>query len=208
MPLGRTHDRITLWTLPIVAGLSLWYTRSAKLTLLVAAGFLFGGLMFGPDLDIYSIQYKRWGILRWIWLPYQRSLRHRSILSHGPLIGTTVRILYFATIVCVFVFLALLVAEKFANWELKWREVGNMALLIMDSYRWEILAGFWGLEFGAMSHYVSDWTSSVIKRLQKKGIKGLLPDQKKQKRVTGRRTSRKTLRTSTKYSHLKPPNRK
>lgn len=203
MPLGRTHDRITLWTLPIIAGLTLWYTRSANLTLIVAGGFMFGGLMFGPDLDIYSIQYKRWGLLRWIWLPYQRSLRHRSILSHGPLIGTTVRILYFTTIVSIFAFVVILIAEKFVNFDLKWREVGKIALFTLDNYRWEILTVFIGLEFGAMSHYVSDWTSSLIKRIQKKGIKGLLPDRKPRK--TTARTRRPTSRYS---SRLKPPDRK
>ncbi len=52
MPSGRTHDRITMYALPFVAGFTLWQTRSSNATLLVAGGFLFGGLMFGPDLDI------------------------------------------------------------------------------------------------------------------------------------------------------------
>ncbi|MGB7275313.1 MAG: metal-binding protein, partial [Geitlerinemataceae cyanobacterium] len=96
MPSGHTHDRVTLWSLPVVAGLTFNQTRSSNLTLLVAGGFLLGGLMFGPDLDIYSRQYQRWGVLRWIWLPYQKSLHHRSLLSHGPLLGTTIRLVYFA----------------------------------------------------------------------------------------------------------------
>ena len=95
MPSGRTHDRITLWLLPWVVGLSLLITRRAELTLLMAGGFLFSGLMFGPDLDIYSIQYQRWGVLRLIWWPYRSLLRHRSWLSHGPIVGTTLRIVYF-----------------------------------------------------------------------------------------------------------------
>lgn len=72
MPSGRTHDRITLWALPFVTGVAFWQTKSGHLTLLITGGFLFGGLMFGPDLDIYSRQYQRWGFLRFIWLPYQK----------------------------------------------------------------------------------------------------------------------------------------
>ncbi|NET52662.1 MAG: metal-binding protein, partial [Merismopedia sp. SIO2A8] len=96
MPSGQTHDRITLWSLPVVSGLCVTLTKSSDLTLMLSAGFLFGGLMFGPDLDIYSRQFKRWGWLRWIWIPYQKSMRHRSVLSHGLLIGTTLRVVYLA----------------------------------------------------------------------------------------------------------------
>ena len=99
MPSGRIHDRITLWTLPWLATIAFWKTYSGNVTLLIVGGFLFGGLMFGPDLDIYSRHYKRWGWFRWVWLPYQKSLRHRSFLSHGPIIGTTLRLIY---LFCVF----------------------------------------------------------------------------------------------------------
>ncbi|MGF1675984.1 MAG: metal-binding protein, partial [Rivularia sp. (in: cyanobacteria)] len=64
MPSGQTHDRITIWALPLIAIATFWQTRSSGITLLIAAGFMFGGLMFGPDLDIYSIQFQRWGYLR------------------------------------------------------------------------------------------------------------------------------------------------
>src|SRR6476469_8723425 len=101
MPSGRTHDQITLWSLPLVAALTFGQTSSSNLTLLVSGSFLFGGLMFGPDLDIYSCQYQRWGWFKAIWLPYQKSLRHRSFLSHGPLIGTALRILYLAIWIAV-----------------------------------------------------------------------------------------------------------
>jgi uncharacterized metal-binding protein len=86
MSSGRTHDQITLISLPILTGISLVVTRNAELTLWVAGSFLFGGLMFGPDLDIHSNQSLRWGWLRWMWQPYRRAIPHRSILSHGPVI--------------------------------------------------------------------------------------------------------------------------
>ena len=38
----------------------------------------------------------RWGPLAFLWWPYRRLLRHRSVWSHGPLIGTTGRLLLLA----------------------------------------------------------------------------------------------------------------
>jgi len=101
MPSGRTHDRITLWTLPLVSGIAYFLTQSGKLALILAGGFLFSGLMFGPDLDIHSVQYKRWGWLRWIWIPYRSAIRHRSHFSHGLIIGTFLRWVYLGAIVLI-----------------------------------------------------------------------------------------------------------
>ncbi|XGB41796.1 MAG: metal-binding protein [Nodosilinea sp. LVE1205-7] len=94
MSSGQTHDRITFYSLPLVMLATLGVTHSLWLMLWVGLGFLVGGLLLGPDLDIHSVQYKRWGWLRWIWLPYRGSMRHRSFWSHGPIIGTTVRVIY------------------------------------------------------------------------------------------------------------------
>ena len=89
MPSGITHDRITLWTLPWIVGITYGFTRNGEVTLILSGGFLFSGLMFGPDLDIHSIQYKRWGLFKGIWLPYRNLFRHRSLFSHGLIIGSS-----------------------------------------------------------------------------------------------------------------------
>jgi uncharacterized metal-binding protein len=195
MPSGRTHDRITLWSLPLVAALTFGQTSSSNLTLLVSGSFLFGGLMFGPDLDIYSCQYQRWGWFKPIWLPYQKSLRHRSFLSHGPLIGTALRILYLAIWILVFGVLGLVMAQKIGNLGWNWQDI------VFSYGRWiwehhiEILAIYIGLELGAMSHYLSDWGGSAYKRLKKKGLSGLRPPGtiKRRKRQPPRRTSSKSI---------------
>ena len=190
MPSGQTHDRITIWSLPFTAAVAFWQTRSSSLTLLVAGGFMFGGLMFGPDLDIYSIQYQRWGYLRFIWLPYQKSLRHRSFLSHGPLIGTTLRVIYLCTIVTVTGIVILLVAEKLLNMAWSWHEVAKNVLEIINLHSTELLALFVGLELGAMSHSISDWSNSAYKRFKRKGITSLLPQNKTKKRKSFTRRSK------------------
>lgn len=193
MPSGHTHDRVTLWSLPGVAGLTFSYTRSSNLTLLVAGGFLLGGLVFGPDLDIYSRQYQRWGVLRWIWLPYQKSLRHRSVLSHGPLLGTTVRLAYLALWMGLFGALGIglwsvvrQMSGNAQNWQtLAAQDFGGIMAWTRRSiqmYLPEWLALLIGLELGAMSHSVCDWGGSAYKRFQKSGFKGLLPTKTRKKR--------------------------
>ncbi|MGB3266819.1 MAG: metal-binding protein [Microcoleus sp.] len=196
MPSGRTHDRITLWSLPLVAALTFGRTQSSNLTLLVSGSFLFGGLMFGPDLDIYSCQYQRWGWFKPIWLPYQKSLRHRSFLSHGPLIGTALRILYLAIWIAVFGVLGLVIAEKIGNLAGNWQDaVLGWGRSISEHYI-EILAVYIGLELGAMSHYLSDWGGSAYKRFKKKGLSGLRSPKtiKRRKIKAPRRTSSKSNR--------------
>ena len=71
MPSGRTHDRITVLSVVPITILFYFIFRRKELILWFGLSYIFSGLMFGPDLDIYSLQYKRWGIGRWIWLPYQ-----------------------------------------------------------------------------------------------------------------------------------------
>jgi len=195
MPSGRTHDRITLWSLPLVAALTFGLTRSSNLTLLVSGSFLFGGLMFGPDLDIYSCQYQRWGWFKPIWLPYQKSLRHRSFLSHGPLIGTALRILYLAIWIAVFGVLGLAMAQKIGNLGWNWLDLVFSYGRSIWEHHIEILAVYIGLELGAMSHYLSDWGGSAYKRFKKKGLSGLRPPGtiKRRKRQPPRRTSNKSI---------------
>ena len=178
-----------------MAALTFGQTQSSNLTLLVSGSFLFGGLMFGPDLDIYSCQYQRWGWFKAIWLPYQKSLRHRSFLSHGPLIGTALRILYLAIWIVVFGMLGLAVAEKVGNLGGNWQDVVLSYGRSIWEHHIEILAIYIGLELGAMSHYLSDWGGSAYKRLKKKGLSGLRPPGtiKRRKRPAPTRTSSKSI---------------
>ncbi|MBD2124300.1 metal-binding protein [Trichocoleus sp. FACHB-262] len=177
MPSGRTHDRITLWSLPLVAGLTYGRTQSSNLTLLVAGGFLFGGLMFGPDLDIYSRQYQRWGWLRWIWLPYRKMMRHRSFWSHGPVVGTALRLLYLATWLSALSLVGVTIAAALGYAIPDWSTATHLAQQSVLQYSPEVMALCLGLELGALSHSCSDWLSSTYKSTHKRyktqGWKGL-----------------------------------
>jgi uncharacterized metal-binding protein len=182
MPSGRTHDRVTLWSLPWIVGGSFAITRNGELTLIVGSAFLFSGLMFGPDLDIYSVQYKRWGWLRWLWLPYQKTLRHRSQLSHGPIVGTTLRIAYLGGCLGLMGILGVAVGQSIGDFAWNWHAFAQQSVQWLGIYRREAIALVVGLELGAMSHALADWLGSTYRPLQKKrGKKG-----KRRKRGIGK----------------------
>ena len=93
MASGQQHDRATCW-LALPYGLLWWPWLGTLGTVVSALAFLIGGLWLSPDLDTNSRPYQRWGPLRWSWWPYRKALRHRSVLSHSPLLGTLVRVGY------------------------------------------------------------------------------------------------------------------
>src|SRR5689334_10776240 len=98
MPSGRSHDSIT-WFFAAPVFYATWRLTSQWPDALLASGaFVFAGLMFSGDLDTRSAQYFRWGLLRWIWKPYQWLVPHRSPLSHGMLLGPAVRLLYLSVV--------------------------------------------------------------------------------------------------------------
>ncbi|MBC8159992.1 MAG: metal-binding protein [Roseiflexaceae bacterium] len=110
MPDARTHDIITM-----ISGVALVLpvynyvlTRTgegqlaAVCTLLFVVGHCVSGMMFSPDLDLDSAIDDRWGVFFWIWRPYMWLVPHRSRwLSHGLLVPTLLRLLYFYAVVCL-----------------------------------------------------------------------------------------------------------
>jgi uncharacterized metal-binding protein len=73
------------------------------------------------------------------------------------------------------------------NWQGMRDEVGRS----LNIYSSEFIALFLGLELGAMSHSLSDWTGSAYKRYQKQGVKGIFPRGKIKKRKTRRNSPSK-----------------
>ena len=98
MPSGKVHDQITV----IAAGLSVpvwWHfsptPRQWSAGAVLILSMLFSGLAISPDLDLNSSVYRRWGVFRWLWWPYQKLVPHRSWISHSFLIGPLLRVGYF-----------------------------------------------------------------------------------------------------------------
>lgn len=161
MPAGKVHDRITYWSLPPLTALVYGLTQKAHLAGLFALAYLFSGLMFGPDLDIHSVQYRRWGLLRWLWLPYRRAIKHRSWLSHGFLAGTVLRLLYLSLIGASMGFIALILQP---HWRDYLPQTGARFAALIP----EFLTLFIGLESAAMAHSLSDYLGSSWKKRRKR----------------------------------------
>lgn len=169
MPSGKTHDAVTfLFVAPVFA--AAWqYSTNLSLALIVTVSFLFGGLMFGPDLDTHSKQYTRWGFLCYLWYPYQAFFAHRSRWSHGLIFGTFIRIVYFMGALTLLSFLPVFL--------LAWRKGGDLPDLLEFAKTWtsigEYVRGdlgeyaflyvFIGLWLGAASHTLTDMAGSFIK---------------------------------------------
>lgn len=139
MPNGKTHDMITIGTTPIVGGVSYWLTNDLKTTAILLVLFLFSSFMFNGDLDTNSRPYNRWWLLKMIWIPYQLMFTHRSILTHGLVIGTIVRLLYLGIIPFIFISLK-----------------GNLSMISSIDLNIMILT-FVGLELGSAIHTISDY---------------------------------------------------
>lgn len=105
MPSGKTHDSITKKTAPLVAvstfvasiliqPADINFIEAIFPTLIITASYIFAAFMFSGDLDLYSRQTRRWGIFKFIWKPYQSLFNHRSVFTHGILLGPVVRLIY------------------------------------------------------------------------------------------------------------------
>lgn len=197
MSSGRTHDRITLWTLPLVVLVAFRITLNGWLTVVVCLGFLLGGWVLGPDLDIHSVQYKRWGWFRWIWLPYRGRVRHRSTWSHGPIIGTLVRVLYLSAWLTLGGVLAITLLNQAGRTALSWGDMVRGLRWGLQTYWPWWLALVVGLELGALSHYTADWLSSSLKRQRRRRAKSTTAK-------GGPRSTKRRSRSTRRPTHKKP----
>ncbi len=169
MPSGRTHDAITfLLAVPAFAA-TYAVTRSVSASAIVFTGFIFGGLMFGPDLDTVSRQYSRWFIFRFLWFPYRKFFKHRSRFSHGLIFGALIRVVYFMGILTLLAFLAAYVYEMYAGGKLVgmvdfariWQSIGEFTRAKFGEHFFTLT--FLGLWLGAASHTFTDLAGSFVK---------------------------------------------
>ncbi|CAN5293923.1 hypothetical protein BH10ACI1_BH10ACI1_01410 [soil metagenome] len=169
MPSGKTHDAITfLFVAPIFAA-SYSITREMSISAIITIAFLFGGLMFGPDLDTMSKQYTRWSFFRILWFPYQTVFKHRSRWSHGLIFGTFLRVVYFMGILTLVSFFAAYIYATYTGGDLPrlvefaqtWRQIGEYIRTNIGEYT--MPSAFIGLWLGAASHTFTDMAGSFVK---------------------------------------------
>lgn len=173
MPSGRTHDIITYLLAPPVFILTWLHWGDWLISGLATGMMIFAGLMFGPDLDLHSKQYKRWGPLRFIWVPYMSAISHRSRLSHGLLFSTIFRILYFIAVCAVLTSALLYLRHRFlygaqTTWSAEFERVSlDLGAFWNRTDKEYFFAAFGGLWLGAAAHTVSDIVWSFIKQVWK-----------------------------------------
>jgi uncharacterized metal-binding protein len=173
MPSGRTHDLITFAIAPPVFAGAQYYAGDLLLATTATVAMVFAGLMFGPDLDLDSKPYRRWGPLRFIWKPYQVALPHRSRLSHGLVFSTIFRILYFIAVTTVLAATVLYVRQRYlygaqTTWTAEFNrlslDLGEFWRTTDKRYFWASFAGLW---IGAAAHTVADVIFTIAKKAWK-----------------------------------------
>ena len=162
MPNVRTHDLITT-----ASGITLfpvtWLAapgHSITVALTISGAHLLAGLLFSPDLDIFAVNYRRWGPFRVLWWPYAKAIPHRSLLSHGLIIGPLLQLAYFfAVFGGLFSALLLLLGQYDV-----WISMVAGVLAWMQVYPALVFALVCGFITGGASHSIPDWISTGTKR--------------------------------------------
>lgn len=165
MPAGKTHEKINFFSLYILVFMALLIISyvfygffGVILLTLFFIGYLFGTYMFGPDLDLPSRPFYRWKHFRFIWKPYQKMISHRSIWSHGFIIGDAVRVIYLSFCFLPF-YLLFLAFTKFSFIE----TTGDIFSFIILHYPY-FLSPFLGIVLASSLHILSDMISTSMKK--------------------------------------------
>ncbi len=149
MASGKEHEKsIKRWAIPI--GALLGIILGPQSGLIAGITFLLGGIWLSPDLDTKSLCFKRWSILRCLWLPYQRFFKHRSIFSHGPIVGTFIRLIYMAIIILI-ILTSLDLAGKVSL-----KDIFEVSLQLFFKNKRIALSALIGLEASVWLHIILD----------------------------------------------------
>ncbi|MDJ0625287.1 MAG: DUF2227 family putative metal-binding protein [Candidatus Caenarcaniphilales bacterium] len=155
----KDNDKVTWYLLIPFFGLCWSILGDFFQSFLCSCSFLFSGLMFGPELDTKkSNQFKRWGPLRFLWLPYQSLDESKgfSAQNKDSFIGPVLRFVYFGVI------LAILIGA--VNYYFKidiYMIIGWLDEQLNLSYVRLILLFFIGTWLGTLSQRITYWISSM-----------------------------------------------
>lgn len=164
MASGKNHERINLLFLVLLIfaamslGLFKFYGWFGMIYCGISVvGYWAGTFYLNPDLDIASRPYYRFGWLRFIWKPYQL-LGHRSIWTHGILIGDGIRYLYLSFLITPLLILISLGAGSSAFY------VVSEAIHFISDHFIYVLFFFVGNCLSSLAHIVADHLSTSLKR--------------------------------------------
>ncbi len=154
MASGKNHDRSILFVSQVVLVVGC-YQFGLELGIIAGASHFLGGYWLSPDLDIKSRPFLRWGVLKIIWLPYQRLIPHRSPLSHAPVLGSLLRLAYLAA--WLFPLWLIFPDLQRVQWAVDWMKVA--AFLV-------------GIELSALNHLLLDGLLLPLPESVRQRLKG------------------------------------
>jgi uncharacterized metal-binding protein len=146
MPSGRVHAAASAVLSVPLSGFIFGATANSSLAMAIGGGCL-AGILLTPDLDQETISSSEYSLIKYtlglgflwamLWYPYARLCRHRSPLSHWPVLGTAGRLLY----IC----LPLAAYQYFTGWQMpkQWLPLLPFAVA--------------GLALSDALHFVFDW---------------------------------------------------
>ncbi|MGF7535742.1 metal-binding protein [Bacillus mexicanus] len=159
---GKTHEKLNISFLvfAILVAATVFNKSRYIEGIFIIIGYLIGTFYLNPDLDLPSRPFKRWGILKFIWYPYQ-TFKHRSIWTHGYIIGDLIRYSYMMSVliipVMLFNFLPF-VSTVFLIKDL---------LIFIEQYKIVFFLIIVGNVLSSAVHTLTDQTSSKFKKMTK-----------------------------------------
>lgn len=157
---GKAHEKINLFFL--AAGIAIvmtlinrdWFFEG----IFVVLGYIIGTYLMNPDLDLRSRPYRRWGIFRFIWLPYQ-TFKHRSVWTHGYIISDLIRYAYLTVWYVIFVYVLSMFIDSTA------KEILENSKILFSEYKTLLFSIVFGNMLSSIAHTMTDKTSSTIKKI-------------------------------------------
>lgn len=175
MPKHHAHEVFSVFlSLP----LTYIYYRVAndlKSSIVFLFSMVFGIFFLSPDLDTKSRVYRRWSFIRFIWLPYMKITKHRSFISHFPVISSIVRAAFLTimlasisavliyTLTLLFIFLGVKLHPKSFVAILK-RTLHMTFQILLDIDTRFIIAFLTGISAGDAVHMLLDRLQSSIRK--------------------------------------------
>ncbi len=169
MPSAKAHDAVTVLLAIPIFGTAWLVSGSLAFAAVIAVASLFGGLIFGPDLDTYSKQYTRWGFFRIVWFPYRAFFKHRSRWTHGILFGTLLRTIYLMGALTLLAFVAVSISAFYTHgavpdlvtFSSEWQRLGELVSRYLGAnFAWLVFFGLW---LGGLSHTLTDIAGTYVK---------------------------------------------
>lgn len=168
MSSGKNHDRATLALGALLFAASWQQGTSFLGGLSISSGCLLGGLLISPDLDqSHSNPSQRWGVLRFMWKPYQALIPyHRHWRSHSPIISSALVLAYLGGCL-VLVVLALSIPFWLKGWRSPADYATELTKWILATYPNQVAAFLIGVELSRDLHLIMDWQYSFRRKLSK-----------------------------------------